>query len=86
MTDHKPLIYIFAQRSDKPSPRQIRQLSFIAQFTTDIKHVSGSSNLVAYSLSRIESLRLSLEINLKELAEKQEIDEDLKKWRLTLDP
>lgn len=33
LTDHKSLAYAFNQRSDKASPRQARQLSFIAQFT-----------------------------------------------------
>ncbi|GFV20054.1 retrovirus-related Pol polyprotein from transposon 17.6 [Trichonephila clavipes] len=32
-TDHKPLTYAFRQKSDKCSPRQIRQLDFISQFT-----------------------------------------------------
>ncbi|GFS81847.1 retrotransposable element Tf2 protein type 1 [Trichonephila clavipes] len=35
-TDHKPLTYAFRQKSDKCSPRQIRQLDFISQFTTNI--------------------------------------------------
>ncbi|GFW60479.1 transposon Tf2-8 polyprotein [Trichonephila clavipes] len=37
-TDHKPLTYAFRQKSDKCSPRQIRQLDFISQFTTNIVH------------------------------------------------
>ena len=56
LTDHKPLVYAFVQRSDKASPRQIRQLSFIAQFTTLIEHLPGTSNVVADPLSRVESL------------------------------
>lgn len=35
-TDHKPLIYAFSQRPEKASPRQLRNLDFISQFTTDI--------------------------------------------------
>ena len=38
-TDHKPLTYAFHQRMDKASPRQVRQLDFISQFTTDIRHI-----------------------------------------------
>jgi cleavage and polyadenylation specificity factor subunit 1 len=55
-TDHKPLIYAFQQKRDKCSPRQFRHLDFIAQFTTDIRHISGQNNIVADTLSRIESI------------------------------
>ena len=34
------------------SPRQTRHLSFVAEFCTDIRHVSGDSNVVADALSR----------------------------------
>lgn len=77
LTDHKPLIYVFRQRSDKASPRQIRQLSFIAQFTTRIEFLSGADNAVADSLSRIEAFALPLEFNVLELAEQQKGDKEL---------
>ncbi|EFN71769.1 Uncharacterized protein F44E2.2, partial [Camponotus floridanus] len=51
-TDHKPIIYSFKQKPDKCSPRQFRHLDFIGQFSTDIRHVSGSDNVVADALSR----------------------------------
>ncbi|GFU17672.1 transposon Tf2-8 polyprotein [Trichonephila clavipes] len=50
-TDHKPLTYAFRQKSDKCSPRQIRQLDFISQFTTNIVHIPGSDNIAADVLS-----------------------------------
>ena len=50
-TDHKPLCGALSSSVDR-SPRQTRQLSFIAEFTTDIRHVPGSSNVVADLLSR----------------------------------
>lgn len=78
LTDHKPLTYAFKQRSDKASPRQTRQLSFIAQFSTRIEHISGSKNIVADSLSRIDAFNLPSEFDLQELAEAQENDEQLK--------
>lgn len=46
--DHKPLMYAFKQRSDKASPRQLRQLTFIAQFSTDIEYLPGVDNVVGY--------------------------------------
>lgn len=76
-TDHKPLIYAFRQRSDKASPRQLRQLSFIAEFTTEFVYLAGSENTVADSLSRIDALRLPLEFDLNELAQQQTLDEQL---------
>ena len=50
-TDHKPLVGAITSTVDR-SPRQTRHLSFIAEFTTDIRHVPGASNVVADQLSR----------------------------------
>jgi hypothetical protein len=55
-TDHKPNTYAFQQKPDKCSPRQFNHLDFIAQFTTDIRHISGQDNVVADALSRVESI------------------------------
>ena len=55
LTDHKPLTYALNSRPDRHSPRQARQLDFIAQFTSVIRHVHGSDNIVADALSRIET-------------------------------
>jgi cleavage and polyadenylation specificity factor subunit 1 len=52
--DHKPITYAFQHKRDKCSPRQINHLDFIAQFTTDIRHISGQDNVVADALSRVE--------------------------------
>jgi transposase InsO family protein len=77
-TDHKPLVFAFSQRREKLPPVQLRQLTFISQFTTDIKHVSGTDNVVADALSRVESI--SSPLDLKELAESQDHDEELKSY------
>ena len=50
-TDHKPLVGALNSTVDR-SPRQTRHLSFIAEFTTDLRHVPGESNVVADQLSR----------------------------------
>ena len=55
LTDHKPLIYALSSRSDRHSPRQARQLDYISQFTSTIRHIKGSENVVADALSRIEA-------------------------------
>jgi len=51
-TDHKPLTFAINRVSDAWSPRQQRQLAYLAEFTADIRHVAGASNVVADSLSR----------------------------------
>lgn len=63
-TDHNPLVYAFQQKLDKAAPRQIRQLDFSGQFTTDIRHISGSDNVVADALSRINILSESNKITI----------------------
>lgn len=60
ITDHKLLVHMFTQRSEKASPRQKRQVSYIWQFTTDIAYVPGPENLVADSRSRSNSLSYRL--------------------------
>ena len=53
-TDHKPLTFSLRTKSEKYSPRQLRHLDFISQFTTDICHMQGHLNPVADALSRVE--------------------------------
>ena len=55
LTDHKPLTHALHTRSDRHSPRQARQLDYISQFTSNIRHIHGSDNVVADALSRIET-------------------------------
>ncbi|XP_043262477.1 uncharacterized protein LOC122403181 [Colletes gigas] len=81
VTDHKPLIYAFMQRADKADPRQVRMLSYISQFTTQIEFLPGVDNIVADSMSRIESIRLPTDIELCELAQAQENDDELERIR-----
>ena len=40
-SDHKPLSFALHRLSDAWTPLQQRQLSFIAEFTSEIKHVPG---------------------------------------------
>ena len=54
-TDHKPLTTAIASKTDR-SPRQTRHLSYISEFTTDIRHIRGKFNVVADALSRINSI------------------------------
>ncbi len=52
LTDHKPLVSAMTRVTPPWSTRQQRHLSFLAEFTSDIRHTSGRSNIVADTLSR----------------------------------
>ena len=43
-TDHKPLCGALGSAAEK-SPRQTRHLSYVSEFSTDIQHVAGVSNV-----------------------------------------
>ncbi|CAK1589718.1 unnamed protein product [Parnassius mnemosyne] len=74
-TDHKPISFAFHARKSNCLPRQYMHLDYIAQFTTDIRHVSGKDNVVADTLSRVEALESP--IDLEALAKSQASDPEL---------
>ena len=54
-TDHKPLVGAISRKKKTPlSNRQSRHLSFISEFTTDVRQIEGKNNVVADCLSRPE--------------------------------
>lgn len=80
-TDHMALTRAISSGSLNYSPRETRQLDFIAQFTTDIRHIAGQDNTVADALSRIcisavENIP-NLDIDFAKLASSQENAEDV---------
>lgn len=83
-TDHRPLTFAFHQKADKASPRQLRHLDFIGQFTTDLRFVAGSENVVADALSRIAAISLNDTELFENVAQLQANDNDL--CRLILSP
>ncbi|GBM74464.1 Transposon Ty3-G Gag-Pol polyprotein [Araneus ventricosus] len=76
--DHKPLTCAFRQNNDKCSPRRLRQLDFISQFTTDIRYVPGKENVVADSLSRVCEIQFSSLADLKLWESSQNSDPELR--------
>ena len=50
-TDHLPLTTAITSAADR-SPRQARHMSYIAEFTTDLRHLPGKTYVVADALSR----------------------------------
>ncbi|MBM3938427.1 MAG: DDE-type integrase/transposase/recombinase [Sphingomonadales bacterium] len=73
-TDHKPLTYALHRTTDAWSARQQRHLSYIAEYTSEIKHVAGTENVVADALSRPAAAVLPSEggsVKLADLAQAQ---------------
>ncbi len=52
-TDHKPLTSALKRVSEPWTARQQRHLSYIAEFTSDLRQIAGVSNMVADTLSRL---------------------------------
>ena len=78
LTDHKPPTYALKTSSDKHSPREIRQLDFLSQFTTDIQYIKGEQNKVADALSRLHLDAISTgSINLEDIARAQLSNQEL---------
>lgn len=50
--DQKPLTFALKFLNDSHTPRKIRHMAFIPEFTTNIGHVKASDNSVADALSR----------------------------------
>jgi hypothetical protein len=51
-SDHKPLTFALHRMSDTWSAHQKRHLSYVAEYTSDIRHVPGKNNTMADALSR----------------------------------
>jgi len=52
LTDHKPLTQAVHRLSEAWTSRQQSHLSFVVEFTSDVRHVAGKDNVVADALSR----------------------------------
>lgn len=83
LTDHKPLIYSLSSALDRHSPRQIRHLDFISQFTSDIRHIQGNTNQAADALSRVQAVSQSPSqaIDHEQMAIAQRNDPELSELR-----
>ncbi|XP_077512823.1 uncharacterized protein LOC144124017 [Amblyomma americanum] len=78
VTDHKPLIFAIQSGSGKFSPREVRHLSYVAEFRTGIRHVQGVDNAPADALSRVTASLASaappLNLDTAALAKAQQHD------------
>ncbi|XP_064479987.1 uncharacterized protein LOC135393503 [Ornithodoros turicata] len=70
-TDHKRLVGAFRAAGSGLSPREIRHIAFVLEFTADVRHTKGQANTVADALSRaVETHALTVPdlIDFNELA------------------
>lgn len=82
LTDHKPLAYVFRTNSSKYVARELRQLAYISEFTTDIRHIKGTDNEAADALSRITSIGSAASaVDWERLAQAQIEDPELQALR-----
>ena len=82
-TDHKPLTFALAKASEPWSARQQRHLAAISEFTTDIRHISGKTNVVA-ALSRAIISAICDGIDYKEMAREHFKDPEMKDYRTAI--
>lgn len=59
-----------------PKATSTRHLDYISQFSIDIRHMSGSANVIADTLSRISDIHV-LALNLDDMAQDQTYDIEL---------
>ena len=83
LTDHKPLTYSVSLHFDHYTPRQIRQLNYVSQFTSDIGYIKGDNNTPADDLSQMGVDSVLQEgtpiVDFKEMATAQQQDPDVLK-------
>jgi hypothetical protein len=51
-TDHKPLTFALSRATDAWTPCQHRHLSYVTEYTADIRYTPGKDNVVADTMSR----------------------------------
>ncbi|XP_064479243.1 uncharacterized protein LOC135392464 [Ornithodoros turicata] len=84
LTDHKPLTYSMHSSHSSLSPCEIRQLTFVSEFTTDLRHIRGADNAAADALSRIAVSSVTTPhdtIDFKAMTEAQTHDQELARLR-----
>ena len=62
-TGYKPLTLSFHTKSNKYSPREIRYLDYVSQFSTVIRHISESDDIVVDAFSRESNFHVDEPLN-----------------------
>lgn len=77
LTDHKPLTTAIGSATER-TPRQLTYLNYISEFSAEVRHVAGSSNVVADALSRFNTDAIASSAwSIEELATEQMADPEL---------
>lgn len=79
-TDHKPLTCALNSAGTNYSPRETRQLAYLAEFSMQVEHVKGAMNIPADTLSRVEGIKHA-QVTDEQLASAQLEDEELQNIR-----
>ena len=82
-TDHKPLTFSVSKTAEPWSNSQQHQLSYISEFTTDIRHISGKDNPLADTLSRATIANTQLGIDYLDLSKAQRDDPKVQACRFS---
>ena len=82
-TDHKPLTLVMPTTTARTT-RQERHLSYVSEFTTDIRHVKGEQNVVADHLSRPIIAALLPGLDLEKIAQTQRTDPEIRAARTAI--
>ena len=79
--DHKPLT--FASAAER-SPRQTRHMSFISEFSTNVRYVSGKDNVVANTLSLTDISVFLLTIDYRQMAADQATSDEIAAYKTSI--
>lgn len=79
--DHKPLTFCMSKVAEPWSARQQRQLSYISEYTTDIRHIAGKANVVADCLSRAVIGAVQLGLDYASMSTDQALDHGIQTLR-----
>jgi cleavage and polyadenylation specificity factor subunit 1 len=90
-TDHDPLVKALHKQAEPWSARQQRHLSYISEYSTDIRHIAGKFNFTADCLSRApvghdasDCQHVTLGLDYRALAAAQAASEDTQAYRTAI--
>ena len=84
-TDHKPLTFCMSKLLDPWTSRQQRHITYISEFTTDIKQVQRKHNHVANTLSRATINFIHEGVDFEGMAANQKVDPEVQAY-CTVEP
>lgn len=73
--DHKPLTYKFTKvNHNNETPRRTCQVLFVREFTSEIRSISGTNNIIADALSRVDAMSCHTTFDYLHIAAAQDKD------------